>query len=139
MGSSPITRFRSPVAQLGERLFYTQDVAGSIPVRTTNLWVCSLNGKAPVLQTGRCRFNSDQYPLVVSEAKEVAALVCGTSNSGFKPRQTPFKEDTAHGRATGLENQSRAFWVVGIAAVQLAFNQHQRGSTPLPPINSHPS
>ena len=37
MGSSPIIRFRSPVAQLGERLSYKEDVTGSIPVRTINL------------------------------------------------------------------------------------------------------
>ena len=36
MGSSPIIRFRSPVAQSGERLSYKEDVTGSIPVRTTN-------------------------------------------------------------------------------------------------------
>jgi hypothetical protein len=36
MGSSPIIRFYSPVAQLGERLSYKEDVTGSIPVRTIN-------------------------------------------------------------------------------------------------------
>lgn len=33
MGSSPVIRFDSPVAQLGERLSYKEDVAGSIPAR----------------------------------------------------------------------------------------------------------
>ena len=36
MGSNPIIRFRSPVAQSGERLSYKEDVTGSSPVRTTN-------------------------------------------------------------------------------------------------------
>lgn len=41
---------------------------------------------------------------MVSKAKAVAALVCETSNSGFKSRQTPL-EDAAKWLATGLENQ----------------------------------
>ena len=32
----PLSALYSPVAQLGERLSYKQDVAGSIPARTTN-------------------------------------------------------------------------------------------------------
>ena len=40
----------------------------------------------------------------MSEAKLVAALVCGTSNSGFESRQAPL-EDAAKWLATGLENQ----------------------------------
>ena len=34
MGSNPITRFRSPVAQLKERLSYKQEVAGLSPAGT---------------------------------------------------------------------------------------------------------
>ncbi len=41
--------------------------------------------------------------IMVSEAKAVAALVCGTSHSGFDPRQTPQMEDTAEWTATRLE------------------------------------
>ncbi|BAT53036.1 hypothetical protein NOS3756_19950 [Nostoc sp. NIES-3756] len=42
---------------------------------------------------------------MVSEAKAIAALVCGTSHSGFKSRLTPLKEDAAKWWATGLENR----------------------------------
>ena len=72
-------------------------------------------------------------------------------------------EDTAHGRATSLEHWGRVipggsiplsslfflwagrdarstrerqiqiFWVVGRVVMQLTFNQHHRGSIPLPP------
>ena len=35
-GSSPVRSTNSPLAQLGERLSYMQDVVGSIPTGTTN-------------------------------------------------------------------------------------------------------
>ncbi|CBN54458.1 conserved hypothetical protein [Kamptonema sp. PCC 6506] len=63
---------------MGERFSCKEEVVGSTPIRST-----------------------------VSEAKVVAALVCGTSNNGFNSRQTPL-EDAAEWPATGLENQGIA-------------------------------
>lgn len=58
MGSNPVTRFDSPVAQLGERLSYKEDVAGSIPAGTINLGECSSTDRAPRFGRGCCGFNS---------------------------------------------------------------------------------
>lgn len=64
---------------MGERFSCTEEAVGSTPTRST-----------------------------VSEAKVVAALICGISNRGFEFPQTPqFMEDAAEWTATGLENQGR--------------------------------
>lgn len=56
MGSSPITRSRGSVAQLGERLSYKEDVAGisygdaarASPAGTTKRWECRLKDWASI-------------------------------------------------------------------------------------------
>jgi hypothetical protein len=62
-GSNPVIRLRSPVAQLGERLSYKEEVAGSNPVGTTNyqngkLWECNSKNRVPGFDPGSCRFES---------------------------------------------------------------------------------
>lgn len=61
----------------GHRSSKSSDV-GSSPT-TPATWVCSLIGKASALQAERCRFKSDQYPLMVSEVEVVETLACEVS------------------------------------------------------------
>lgn len=78
--SRPVSTKNGSVVLMGERLFCTQEAASSTLARST----------------------------VVSEVKAVETLVCGTSQSGFKSRQTPSRKMPLNGRQPVLKTGVQA-------------------------------
>lgn len=93
VGSSPTeAAIHCRVDELVSRIALNDEVAGSSPALAIK--PCGVIGNIAPFEGEDSRFESwwgcqTLIPLMVSEAKVVEALVCGTSHSGFKSRQTP--------------------------------------------------
>lgn len=110
----PVAPNFGPVAQLGERLHGMQEVAGSIPARSTKVRVCSSIERAPALQAGGSRFESDQIHQCSPEgpvgsdgalAREAAARVPTSDGANPSRRHHPHssREPNSLARSSTVE------------------------------------